>query len=278
MPALRRALAGVSIPEIVVIVLAVATLVALSLLEKTQAPEPNIDSYSSYDAASGGYRAFYELLDREGISVERFEQRPAFLDPSVDTLVYAEPLSFDPRTGESTQADAYDIEAWVRHGGRLLYLGYDNAAAKQKILALPFARLAGLPIARTPGRPGTAYIAPALRNAGVANIGVLAAGMRWKATKNVLVNDGRGPAIVSYPFGTGVVTAVIDQTLFDNTNLTFGDRARSRRRATRAASFRSMRRSTVTRLRNTGGRSFHGRSSSRSPSRRSRCCWPWVER
>jgi hypothetical protein len=219
MQAVRRAFAGVSLPEIVLIVLAVAALVTLSVLEKSQKAAEAPDSYSTYDTKSGGYKAFYELLDREGIRVERFEQRPAFLDDSTDTLVYAEPLSFDPRQVESTKQDAYDVEAWVRRGGRLLYLGFDDGASKEKILALPHSAPAGK------ARP--IVIDPALRDAGVTSVGVLSSGLRWKTSgQHVLVDDGRGPAILTYPFGKGTVTTIVDQTAFDDENLAIGDRAR----------------------------------------------------
>jgi Domain of unknown function (DUF4350) len=219
MQAVRRASAGVSLPEMLLIVLAIAALVTLSVLERTQKAAEAPDSYSTYDTTSGGYKAFYELLGREGIRVERFEQRPAFLDDSTDTLVYAEPLSFDPRQVASTKQDAYDVEAWVRRGGRLLYLGFDDAAAKEKILALPQSALKGTaqPI----------VIDPALRDAGVTKVGVFSSGRRWKMNgRHLLVDDGWGPAILTYPFGKGTVTAIIDQTVFDDENLAIGDRAR----------------------------------------------------
>jgi hypothetical protein len=53
--------------------------------------------------------------------------------------------------------------------------------------------------------------------------------LRWKLPHpqtETLLGDGRGAAIVRYPFGHGTVTAIIDETLFDNANLGRGDRAR----------------------------------------------------
>jgi len=51
---------------------------------------------------------------------------------------------------------------------------------------------------------------------------------RWHATKGdrVVVADRKGPVVVSYPFGRGHVTAVIDETLFDNGRIGNGDAAR----------------------------------------------------
>ena len=64
--------------ETALIALGIAILVWLTAA--SQAPEgdaPHLDSFSSFDAASGGYRAFYEMLAAERVPVSRFERRPA---------------------------------------------------------------------------------------------------------------------------------------------------------------------------------------------------------
>jgi hypothetical protein len=139
---MRAGLVRPPVLEIALIVLALAALVVMAVLNERRSQTVETDSYSSYDAATGGYRAFYELLQREGVRVERFQQRPGSLDAAVDTLVYAEPLDFDVRQIPATMNDAHALEAWVREGGRLVYFGHDDAAAKQKLLAFPFSRLA----------------------------------------------------------------------------------------------------------------------------------------
>jgi hypothetical protein len=73
--------------ETAILVIAVAVLVWLAVATaKQQQAGPGIDSFSSYDSASGGYRAFYQLLGKLGVRVDRFERRPAFLDKGIDTL------------------------------------------------------------------------------------------------------------------------------------------------------------------------------------------------
>jgi hypothetical protein len=219
---MRAGLVRPPVLEIALIVLALAALVVMAVLNERRSQTVETDSYSSYDAATGGYRAFYELLQREGVRVERFQQRPGSLDAAVDTLVYAEPLDFDVRQIPATMNDAHALEAWVREGGRLVYFGHDDAAAKQKLLAFPFSRLASS--RRHPSR-----IAPELQAAGVAQLGDAPTPERWKlpqAQKRVLFDDGRGAVIVAYPFGRGAVTAIVDETLLDNANLARGDRAR----------------------------------------------------
>jgi len=216
----RRLLARIPPLETAIIVVAVAVIVTLGVLEQPQ--QTAFDSYSSYDAASGGYRGLYELLQREGVPVERFEQQLALLDPSVDTLVYAEPLDFDPRQIAPTAADVSVLEAWVRAGGRLLYIGHDDTAAKKKVLGLAFSRPAS-------ARAHPPRIAPALQAAGVASLGSASTPLRWLLPhgKTIsLFDDGKGPVVVRYAFGHGAVTAVIDETLFDNANLARADRPR----------------------------------------------------
>ncbi len=196
--------------------LAVALLVAVAFIDDSANPQAGFDSYSSFDAAGGGYRAFYDLLAREGVRVERFEQRPAFLPPG-GTLVYAEPLSFDPTAVAGTKADVGGLDEWVRAGGRLLYLGHDDAAAATGILHLP----------RSFRPSSRARRVAAVAPPGVGELGPVA-GLRWRIARGerVLLADRRGALAVTYPLGRGRVTAVIDETLFANANIGRGDRAR----------------------------------------------------
>ncbi len=204
------------------LVIALAVLVSVALVrQRTERVAPGLDSYSTYDAASGGYGALYELLAREGVRVERFEQRPAFLGADVDTLVWAEPLRFDTRQIVPTQADVRALEDWVRAGGRLLYLGFDDAAAKAGLLALPSTQPAA-------ARQGRVSIATTLARAGVRRVAV-SAGRRYRGSRRgmrVLFDDGRGPVVVAYTLGRGTVTAVIDESPFTNAALARGDHAR----------------------------------------------------
>jgi len=207
--------------ETALIVLACAALVAAGALGSASTP-PAPDTYSSYDVSSGGYGAYYQLLKREGIDVDRFERRAIFLDHDIDTLAYAEPLWFDPNASGESEASARAIDAWVRGGGHFVYFGHDNVAASKGILKLPFSR------AWSP-RPGRRSVAASLRAFGVENI-TSADRERWdvahRADVTVLVDDGRGPLVVRYSLGRGSVVATIDESLFDNAGIALGDRAR----------------------------------------------------
>ena len=208
--------------EIVLVAAAAVVLTWLGVLRQQaeEAQKPVLDSYSSYDTRSGGYRAWYELLQREGVRVERFEERPPFLERSLDTLVWAEPLPFDPRQTENTPADISALEDWVKAGGRLLYLGHDDAAAKKRLLKLPFST-------SLKQKNGVARIAPSLRAFGVERVSPVSE-LRWKprAALNVLLADPAGPLVVRYTYGKGEVVAAIDELPLSNGRLARGDDAR----------------------------------------------------
>ena len=217
---MKAALRALPLRETTLLVVAIALLVIVGVaFERGAIPADRVDSFSTYDAATGGYRAAYEMLGRIGIAVERFERRPSFLDASIATLVYVDPLPFDTTQIAPTKADLAALEAWVRGGGSLLYIGYDDAAAKAGYLRLP------MTVARAISAHATT-IAPALRRAGVARItSVETHRFRTKHVR-VLVDDGRGALVIAYSFGRGRVTAVVDRMLFTNAGIATGDRAR----------------------------------------------------
>ncbi len=210
--------------ETAVLVLAVAALAGLGFAGRRQTDSSlQIDSLSTYDAASGGYRAFYDILAREGLEVERFRAPLTFLDSSVDTLVYVEPGVFNPHQIVPAASEVAALEAWVRGGGRLLYIGQDNEAARRGILHLPESTHAA-------GRVHPAAVSAGYAALGVARLSPLTY-LRWKRSgtarrARVLVDDGRGPLALTYPFGRGRVTALIDEGIFENALIATGDRAR----------------------------------------------------
>jgi hypothetical protein len=206
--------------ELVVVALAIVVLVCLSLAQQDATKPAPIASYSSYDAQSGGTRALYELYAREGLGVDRFERQAVFLDNTIATLVWIEPLPFDLAQRVPSDAETKALLAWVKAGGKLLYVGHDDAAARQSYLRLP-------PAHETHAKHGRAYVDPSLRALG---IGAIAASgdLRWvpRARQHVLVADARGPIVVRYSYGRGLVTAVVDEDLFSNDGIGRGDRAR----------------------------------------------------
>jgi hypothetical protein len=100
-----------------------------------------IDTYSSYDARSGGYEAWYELLEREGTDVVRFERAAAFLDGSVGTLIASVPLPFDPNAVAPSDLDRLAIDTWVARGGTIVTLGDSRPAPDSPLRRVHFATL-----------------------------------------------------------------------------------------------------------------------------------------
>ncbi len=200
------------------VLIGVLTAVLFATLRASQPAA--IASYSTYDADSGGARAWYELLEREGLHVERFERQALFLDRSLALLVWLDPLAFDPRQRVPSRAELTALESWVRGGGTFVYVGVDNDAARERVLKLPFAR-------SQKGTHGRPVVAPALRAFGVDALSD-PSDMRWKVGpgKTVLLADARGPLAVRYAYGRGRVVAVVDRDLFSNAGIGVGERAR----------------------------------------------------
>ena len=208
--------------ETIALVVAIVVIAILTVATQQTSQGPQIASYSTYDADSGGTRAYYELLQREGVRVDRFEQQTVFLGPSIDTFVWVDSLDFDERQRFPTEAETDALEQWVRNGGNFLYVGHDAGAAKQGILKLPTPTTRKIPGAR-------AFVDPTLRADGIGSIADESE-RRWIVKKNsgkrVLVSDARGPIVVRYAYGKGTITAVVDQGLFSNDGIGIGDRAR----------------------------------------------------
>jgi hypothetical protein len=118
--------------ENVLALLVLAGIVLLALLNG-RPPAGGSDTFASTDYRSGGYAAWYELLRREDVAVERFERRPANLDASIDTLIASTPVvpaGLDARG----PADIGALAQWVRAGGRLITLGNPKPLAGRTAL------------------------------------------------------------------------------------------------------------------------------------------------
>ena len=138
MPILR----GVRANDLVLAVLVLAGLALVALLKSTP-PDAGLDTFASTDYRSGGYAAWYLLLEREGAAVERFERRPADLDPAIDTLIAAYP-ALPALENARRPADRGALAQWVHDGGRLIVLGADDPFAgdgpRLRALNTPYGR------------------------------------------------------------------------------------------------------------------------------------------
>ncbi len=203
------------------------------------------DTFSSYDFHHGGYRAWYDLLRREGIHVVRYERRPAYLNDSIATLIVANNI-FDAmlrqQVGQSggsyTDADLENLHRWVASGGRLVWL-VDQATA----LATPRIGVVGdvrklpdnaslrLPFVSQSGRSTDAAV-PIAPSALTDGVHLLSGSSRLRipfdANPEVtpLVADDKGSVVAWYALGKGTVVVVTDETLFENSRMAKADNAR----------------------------------------------------
>ena len=126
--------------DLILLGVALALLVVVSLL-RAAAPRAHPSYPTTYDSGANGYAALYEFLQREGIDASRYELPLQDL-PVRATLVVAGDYALDPSLLSTKRTSILD--AWVKHGGRLIVLGsiFPNA---RDVLGLPAARTASLP-------------------------------------------------------------------------------------------------------------------------------------
>jgi hypothetical protein len=218
------------VAEAIIVTLAVAALVigAYASGRREESSVSQFDTRSSYDAASGGYRAWYELLDREGVRIERFERRPAFLDQSVDVYITASNLlgnAAQAKTGKDFEimlpGDWDALAKWVKAGGHLVWLA--DGISRPEYLNVP-------PINRDgPSVDVALPLVPSALTDGVGSVSGTArlrVHFRDSAQAAPVIGDDTGGVIVSYPLGKGNVTVATDESVFENARLTKADNAR----------------------------------------------------
>ncbi len=205
--------------DVGLLVLALAVIAGLAILrERRSAGNPV--TYSSYDASGGGYRAWFELLQREGIAASRFEERAAFLDASTGLLVVSDEPGSAAALAAIGPTEISALAEWIRRGGRIIVLG-DDALVRLLRPALHLPETAS-------DRGGAGRrVAPELAAAGVVRVpAVTSERLIPRSTDRILVSDRRGALIVSYFLGKGTIVDAIDAAAFANDAIAQPDRAR----------------------------------------------------
>lgn len=211
----------IPIVESVVLIFAIAVMAVVGVLQ-AQRNRTTVESYSTYDSDTGGFRAWYQLLEREGLRANRFEERTAFLDRYTRALVIgASPISFDSLTA-LTPGDGSTVATWVRDGGRLLIVG-NGPLASLASSDLHLAKIAD----NSTKRGMKPFVAPSLARFGVRDVGA-GDGARFSLGKSQtpLLSDWRGVLVERHPLGHGEVVQLIDGTLLRNGDIGVPDRAR----------------------------------------------------
>jgi hypothetical protein len=213
------------IVETIAALLVLAGFIALEYLQLQQqrASMPLFDTQSTYDAAPGGYRALYEVLQREGVRVQQFERHAAYLDHDIDVLVVSD-AGFLTSGSPAIPLGAADLEAigaWVKSGGTLVVVG-GAYAGDPDLKSAPIeydgkADDRALPVLHTALTDGVRAIY------GTSGARIPFARAQRQAP---VVADPFGAVVATYHLGKGVVVSVADQTIFQNRNLARADNAR----------------------------------------------------
>lgn len=216
--------------ETIVAAAAIAAMATASYVSamRQQAATNALDSRSTYDAASGGYRAWFELLEREGVRVERFERRPAFLDGSVDVYIIANEtfanLLQNAQTEEEpdifNDGDWFALAKWVKAGGHLVWV--TDGVAPSNYLNAPDVTGGG------PTDDDAVVVTPSSIASGVRTVSGTSKLRIPFAAQGAppVIADDTGGVVATYPLGKGAVTVVADQSLFENGRLGRADNAR----------------------------------------------------
>jgi hypothetical protein len=227
-------------------VLVLAALVGVSLLGHR--PEsPKAATRASGDYSFGGYRAWYELMAREGVQVTRFRlHHDALRANKIDTLVVAFPDS--PVRSSWGASEHRALRAWVRGGGRLVDIGLwpptgedtakNGARTNAKAGAKNDPKADAKASAKNDAKADPVYLddAPAERGALHGPWAALVGSLADRGTRRLffekharvetLLADHSGALVVRYRVGRGEVIGIATGTLFENRALGRGDAAR----------------------------------------------------
>ena len=227
--------------DVVIAGVALAALVSVSLLG--HGPEsPKAATHASGDYSFGGYRAWYELLRREGVDVTRFRlHHDALGDSGIDTLIVAFPDASLASSWNASERDA--LRAWVRRGGRMVDVGVtppagngdandepvflDDTSADRGPLHGPWAAFVGSLGDRGKQRLVVVKPKPAKRAKGAKAAKRPPPARPVRAVHvETLLADHAGALAVRYRYGRGEVIGVASGSFFENRALGSGDDAR----------------------------------------------------
>ncbi len=195
--------------------IAIVFLIVVSFL-RSQTPQSHQSFPSTYDSGAYGYAAVYEFLQREKITVQRYELPLGEL-PGHSTLVIAGDYVLDDAAPSATAQRT--LAAWVRGGGTLIVLGSVSSSVRQG-LGLPApSKMPGSIVAQT----GCGFHGSGLHVRGEFTGGLSA---NCGHGQSVLLRSGKYPVAVALARGRGRIVEIVTPTIFDNVHLAVRDNAR----------------------------------------------------
>lgn len=179
-------------------------------------PPPSV--FSTYDTGRNGYAAWYNVAQKAGLPVGRFERVLGTLDAGVGTLVIGG-YENDPAAKPLDANDAKILASFVERGGRLVVLDAEFAGKDDITPGI------GTSI-QASGRSAIA-VAHNRLTAGVERVGGPIDGVfRFSERQGVaLLANRSGVVAVAYAYGKGEVVAVSAPALVGNAYLAGDDNA-----------------------------------------------------
>lgn len=203
-------------------VAALVLVLLLALARSSQEHRAQPSTPTSYDTGRYGYRALYDLLEREGIRIARFTRNHHFLDRHVGTLIVAR-SAYGAASDEVSRNDVLNLKDWVHRGGVLVVLAPPYGDAYDTLLGIPSSRAArvrsqaAVPFDPSPTAQGVSSIAGDFADE-------FALGASLKALPMLVTKSGI--VAMHYRLGSGAVVAFTDYSIFSNANLDRADNAR----------------------------------------------------
>ncbi|HEY5256977.1 MAG TPA: DUF4350 domain-containing protein [Candidatus Baltobacteraceae bacterium] len=214
--------------ELAAIVAGIALVIAIALARQAELAAVKPSYFSSYDSGRNGYRALYDVLSRDGVTVRRFERDLGLLDRDTGVLVVSPSdleAGFSGRTGQRYASigpsDLLRLRAFARGGGRLVVLDTAFGGADDALLGLPGThdiKPATVALALTAG-PSTAGVSRVRASVGAV--------FGWAVPKaEPLLGVAGGTVAIAYPLGKGEVVAIAAPDVLSNAHVAQADNAR----------------------------------------------------
>ncbi len=193
-------------------------LVVIAFVQDAAGRKPPPSVFSTYDTGRNGYAAWYNVAQKAGLRVRRFERALGTLDADVGTLAIGG-YENDPAAKPLDENDAKFLASFVKRGGRLVVLDAEFAGKDDITPA------AGTSVAAS-GRDAIA-LANNRFTAGVTRVGgPIDAVFGFSERQGVpLLANRNGIVAIAYTYGTGEVIAVTAPALLGNAYLTEDDNA-----------------------------------------------------
>ncbi len=190
-------------------------LVAILGIAREQRSEVEVSSFSTDDTGPNGYRAWYEVLRSEGLTVRRFEQPLGLLDPGIGTVVISS-NEYDGRAGRVptgfSRGEIARLVRFVRGGGRLVSLDTSYGDSDDAAFAIPKSKDLGHALLAARAIGANSFVA------GVSRVELSATASFTKPKKPIvqLLQSGGKPLAIAYGLGKGQVIAVLAPDVASN--------------------------------------------------------------